>query len=237
MVKERTVKQLYKSVIIRNSICFASMSAFLISVLNANLNDARNGLWLLLFLVAVSAFCSCFFEMRIVRKTGEFLMPTARILLFLSKPIIFVLAYVVIILSFKSAMEDYLKYLLLCIYLAVATGLFYLSAILLFIRLDGGEVCYIDYALIKLTRTKNRRSSLIGIITTTVLLMGVVALFTVYLIKQKSDCFTVYDHFNILGFIIISCILIGCEIFYVHELIKKKIKDKNKENENETNDR
>lgn len=147
MIKEKTIKQLYKSVIIRNSICFASMTAFMICVLSDNLNNIENGLGLLLFLAVVISFCSCFFEMRIVRKTGEFLMPTARILMFLAKPMIFVLGYVVMILSFKSAMENYLKYLLLCLYLVVATGLFYLLVIMLFRKKDSSEVCYIDYTL------------------------------------------------------------------------------------------
>lgn len=75
--------------------------------------------------------------------------------------------------------------------------------------------------------------------------MGVVALFTVYLIKQSSD------HFTILGFIIISCILVGCDIFYIQEMIKKKIKAEKRadeaiaatektekeESDDETNDR
>ena len=244
ILKEKTVKQLYKSVIIRNSICFASMTAFMLCVLSGNLNNTRNGLWLLLFLAVVTSFCSCFFEMRVVRKTGEFLMPTARILMFLSKPIIFVLGYVVMILSFKSAMENYLKYLFLCLYLVVATGLFYFWVTMLFRKKDSIEVCYIDYTLSKVTKTKNRESAIFGIITTTILLMGVVALFAVYLIKQKSDYFTVYDHFTILGFIIISCMLIGCEFFYLQEFIKKKIKMKNsalnekeRESDDEKNDK
>ncbi len=223
MVKEKTIKQIYKSVIIRNSICFASMAAFLLDVLSGNLYNTRTNVSLLLFLAVVISFCSCFFEMRIVRKTGEFLMPTARILIFSAKPIIFVLSYVVIILAFKSPMENYLKYLLLCLYLVVATGLFYLLVIMLFRKKDGSEVCYIDFMLSKSVRRKNRNSALIGIITTTILLTGVVALFIVYIVKQPSDnFFTVNAHFTILGYIIISVILIACEVVYIQELIKKR---------------
>ncbi len=245
MIKEKTIKQLYKSVIIRNSIFFVFMTAFMFGVLSDNINNTRNGLLLLLFFALTSSFLSCVFEIRIVRKTGEFLMPTARIFMFLSKPIIFMLGYVVMILSFKSTMENYLKYLLLCLYIIVATGLFYFGVIMLFRKKEKNEVCYIDYALRKLKRSKNQNSALVGIITTTILLIGVVALFTVYLIKQRSTHFSIYDNCTIIGFIIVSSLLIGCELYYIQEFIKKikaensalNKKENTEENDDEKKDR
>lgn len=162
--------------------------------------------------------------------------------MFLFKPIMFILGYVVMILSFKSAMQNYLKYILLLVYIVVATGLFYFFVIMLFRKKDSNEVCYIDYNLSKSARSKNRNSALVGIITTTILLMGVIAFFTVCLVKHKTDQFT------IIGYFITTCLLIGCEMFYIQEIVKKikaekrageaiADKNENKENDNETTDR
>ena len=131
-IKENTIGQVRSKIIYRNSLYFACLTLFIFFALQDNLNAIggkaeNNGSFCFVMLMGMIIFhTSCFFEIRLVNKNGEYVFPKAQWLFFYGKAVVFIVAMSSMIIALKFIESNKLKYLLLGLFELLSIATFYI---------------------------------------------------------------------------------------------------------------